>query len=325
MAKYNREGTIYIKNLTGIVVPSDGSTKGIFAKAIPPYTVVNRFWVHCWITGLKGLPMHAKQHAVVSGRMSNMPGEINDLASGSTMDTLEELIAAYMPRSPDDPFNGDETDGSHIGLLGDRTNRDLSLWAKEREWFHYETMLGGRNSYITKADAIRFSAEFSKQGRVSGHGCNVDQWRLIAIDANTDGLASDHNTDVEKHVWGDTTANPDVLARQMYQFFGDQGASGLGWAAANTSSEDAYTAELNTPNLQRAGMISETASPDYHTVGTWASTGIGTSGSWNAETTDDTDPGSGLDEDCPLIMQTKVTLELKTIKPSITNIWTPNQ
>lgn len=321
MAKFNREGTLYIKNVTGVTVASDGVMKGAFAKAIPPYSVVNRYWVTCWITGAKAVPMHAKQHVVVSGRMANMPGEVNDLASGGTHDTIEELIGAYIPRHGQEPFDGDQADVASTDLIGQ--GYDMSLWAKSREWLHYEAMLGGgKNSFITKADAIRFSANYTKSGTISGYGCNVDQWRLIAIDINTNGLSDDINQSVEEHVWGDTVANPEVLARGLYQFYGNQGLSSYHPAVHGAETEDDWASTVRAPDLDRAGLSE--GNPDHNTVTKWARTGYGDPGSWDAGTSDDTTAGSGFKEDCPLILQTKVTLEIKTLKPRITNMWTPN-
>lgn len=326
MAKYNREGTLYIKNVTGVNVAAGGVPVGVFAKAIPPYAVVNRFWVTCYVTGAEAVPMHAKQQVVISGRMGNMPGEINDLATESSHETLQQLIGAYIPRGASEPFDGDESETTDVDLI--QQGSDQSSWSKDREFLHYETMLGGRNAYITKADAIRFSTHFQKQGTVSGYGCNVDQWRLIAIDCNTDGLANDINEDPKLHVWGDATPNPEVLARSLYQFYGDQGVSHYVGGIYGASSEDNWAANVATPNLVGSGMSEGTEGANWSTVGNWAKTGFGHDGTWGTSgstfATDDTSAGSGFDDESALIVQTKVTLEIKTLKPRITNMWTPN-
>lgn len=322
MAKYNREGTLYIKNVTGVNVAADGQPVGVFAKAIPPYAVVNRFWVTCYVTGAQGLPMHAKQHMVISGRMGNMPGEIEDLSGAANYDSIEKLMGAFIPRGPSEPFDGDEAETEDVDLI--QQGSDASLWSKDREFLHYEAMLGGRNAFITKSDAIRFSTSFSRKGTVSGYGCNVDQWRLIGIDVNTDGIANDINEDAMLHVWGDSTPNPNTLMRSLYQFYGDQGVADYVGGSYNASSEDNFSGDLGTPNAVRAGITQGTVGDNWSTVGNWAKTGFGHDGSWAAETRDDTDAGSGFDEDGALIVQTKVTLEIKTLKPRIRNMWTPN-
>ena len=125
-------------------------------------------------------------------------------------------------------------------------------------------------------------------------------------------------------MFGSATADTDLLAKQMYQLYGNQGLQGWSgdWNQVNSAAN--WEEQTNTPNLARAGFSPASDSLiDYTTLGVWARTGYGTAGAWSAGG-DDTSPGSGFDEESQLVVQTKVTLEIKTLKPKVQNMWTPS-
>lgn len=322
MANTRNDGTIYVKNVVGVDVPANGITKGIFAKAIPPWMIVKRYWVHLWMTGKDEMDPFSKQHIAVSGRMANMSLDINDLANASSHDSLEKMINTYMPRGMgQEQFDGD-TDQTVDGTeLYGRGLGKMSRYAKEREWLHYETLLGlGGKAIMTNSNKIRYTAEWVTKGNVSGHGCNSDVFRLIAIDVNTDTFANDINQDVQSHVFGNTTADADALMQEAYYFFGEQGVQNI--YSGDISTPSNWHANVSTPSGQMAS-VDELDSGSYtgwETVGNlgkWASTGFGTSDS-------DANEGSGFDSDCQINVQGTITLECKMIKPVNRRVWSPD-
>lgn len=342
MARYENDGSIYVKNFNGIEVPADGRGKTIFAKAIPPYMVVEHAWIHLYIHGKDKMNPHAKQQIMVSGRMADMPADVTEAVNQSQLSTLDEYTYAFIPPGQGEErftgyttgsnTEGDAGDAQGIGLTG--WGQPMSKWAEEREFFHYEENMGlGRNAIMTEANKIRFAAEHSTGSRgvkVSGHGCSADQFRLIAIDVRTGVLSNDVQQDVEKHVWGHSTADPADLMRAAYYFYGDQGAVPRHLYYHAGDSQNTWEDYLSTPGGADAGVdhvdaVDRDGNPGYAEglIYDWANTGYGTSNDAGGQPDPDNE-GSGLDESSQLTVQAEVTLRCKLIKRKQRNIYTPS-
>jgi len=321
MANTRNDGTVYIKNVVGVDVPATGDNKVIFGKAIPPWMVVKRYWVHLWMTGKDEMDPFSKQNIVVSGRMANMDLDISDLANAASHDTMEKMAAIYCPRGMgQENLDGDEDDLGNVELYGTGLGK-MSRFAREREWLRYEALLGlGGKAIMTNSNKIRYTAEHTTRGTVSGHGCNSDVFRFIFIDVNTREFSSDINQDVQTHVFGASTANADGLMQEAYYFFGEQGTGNIAQAEGGglTSASNWY-AHTVTPSGSIAN-VDELDTLQYGQsgiLGPWMSTGFGTSSASANE-------GSGFDTDCQINVQAKVTLECKLIKPRATKVWSPD-
>lgn len=334
MAGYRRDGTFYIKNRVGIDVPSDGTRKGLFGKAIPPYVVVDKAWVHIWALGTNGVPMNAKQELQISGRMGNMDLDIDAESTGTSHDTLEEIMARYIPTDTNQEWLDDDQADVEGAGLGAGANGPMSKWAKDREWYDYQCMMGlGRNAMMTQSNTLRFVAENSTGSRgkkISGYGCNVQQFRYIGIDVSSEVYSSDINQDVEKHVWGATTAAPKELSQQAFYAFGHQGQGDerSHFVASQNTSFETATGSVDGTNLG-IDPYHSFASPygGYNAVGLtlydWMSTGYGHGDhTLDMDASDDTG-GSGFDDGTPINVQGSITLRCKTIKPRQSNIYTP--
>lgn len=320
MAKYNTEGSIYIKNYTGVEVAASGYETGVFAKAIPPYCVVEEYWATVWVTGTEAMAPHEKQQFKYSGRMANMPGEIEDLANAGSHDSLEELMGAYMPL--DAWFEGNEESEMNVGLgshsdPSGAPSRRQSTISKEREFCNYDTLLGARNAYMTAQNKIRYATQFHQRGKVSGHGCNVDSWRLIAFGARTNTIDDNINTNVRKHVFGSSTPDIRGLQQGVFQLFGDEGMEVM---PGSRDDQGTWESVGTTVNMERHGLREAMTIP---LVTDWANAGFGSAGSWSAGTEDDADSGSGFSNDCALVVQSKITLRLKNIKRNPSKVYTP--
>mgnify|MGYP001215399174 CR=1 FL=1 len=364
MARYRRDGTFYIKTLGGIEVPASGMPYVSFAKMIPPYVAVNRYWVHMWITGQGALPVHSKQQAIVSGRMANAPIDVDlsawttdgsGLAGDNGQDHANGIVGRYMPRSGGSYaaaeanwYDGDATEDAGTGLTGanvmiddDDSSGDpdtvanqfqMSQQAKAREFLHWEGMYGlGKNAIMTSQDKIRYCSEVVKSGRISGYGCNVDQWRLIGIDTLTAGLresSSDDDTDqAELMLFGNTTPNPDTLMAQAFYFFGEEGRVGDSTSSKFVLDDSGSPRELNAPSAIGNSILSDaqgTGGIHATDIHKWMTESISTYNSNNTEDSGATMRGSGLDDSTGLIVQTKVTLECKTLKTVNRRLYTPD-
>lgn len=323
MARTTNDGTIYVKNVVGIDVPADGAARGLFAKAIPPWMIVKRYWVHLWMTGKDEMDPFSKQYIAVSGRMANMSLDIDDLANSSSHGTLQEMINIYCPRGMgQEPFDGDEAEAIAGSELYGRGLGKLSRFAKDREWLHYETMLGlGGKAIMTNSNKIRYTAEHTTRGNISGHGCNSDVFRLVMIDVNTDAFASDINQDVQKHVFGSATANADGLMQEAYYFFGEQGINNYLSYESNASASNWYshtvTPSGSMANIDETDTLQHDGTSQSGLLTAWSSNGFGTSSG-------STNEGSGFDTDCQINVQATVTLECKMIKPINRKVWSPD-
>lgn len=329
MAKFRRDGTFYIKSLGGVDLASNGARKGLFCKAIPPYVVVERAWIHFWALGTNGVPMNAKQEIQISGRMANMDLDIDANADQSTHDTLEELMARYMPTGlGQEQFDDDQADASGAGLAAGGSG-PMSKWAREREFYSYQAFMGlGKNAMMTESNTIRYVCEGSTGStgiNISGRGCNIDQFRLIGIDASTEVFANDINQAVETHVWGNVTADPSELAQQAFYAFGHQGAApATQWPGNITNT---FEDTVSSPDGTQMG-IDETGASAVNPFATdsmlyrWLNTGYGEDAQLEMDATDDSG-GSGFDDGTVMNVQTAVTLKCKTIKPIARNIFTP--
>lgn len=363
MARFSRDGTFYIKTLSGIEVHADGAPYVAFAKAIPPFVAVNRYWVHGWYTGKDQMDPHEKQQIITSGRFGNIDIDVDGLTSWGTTGTgtggataqsnLNGFVGRYLPRGGgvagygQDWYDQDATDEAGTGLVGgatldsdpdegsgddstDLVGGNMSWQAKQREWLSDERMFGlGRNAIMTAADKIRFCGEFVKKGRVNGYGCNIDSWRLIAIDALTAVIEEEETDSIGTHLFGNSTMNPDLLMNQAYYFFGEQDArgaaniTGMGGTGNPGASGNLDAGEMiPPPSGILTGMVGD---DEYSGVGglagvdiwKWMTQGFGTEDN-------STNEGSGLDKGSQLTFQLKVTLECKTIKPISRNVYTPN-
>lgn len=350
MARYTSDGRFYIKTLNATMVKHDGGAYVNFAKAIPPYVAVNRAWIHMWNTGVDAQPMHQKQQAIVSGRFGNMvnfdeDSSIRNEVDGSgqqgpaAQDKLNGFVEYHLPRQDEDgsPWDNAVTAdaGHNVGMVGgpEGGNQGGAFgWnAKGREFMHSEMLFGlGKNAIVTASNQIRYCNEIVKQVNISGRGCNIDMWRLFAIDTMSNNLNDSfyETTDEEDnwmwHVFGSRTPNPVRLRQEAFYLFGNQGVQNI----ANLNADSTAGDEQATPLGQNMG-IDEAQAPffpglesndlgqDFHN---WLISNHGFSGDHHNENITD----SGLTEGTDILSQTKVTLECKVIKPRIRNIYTPD-
>lgn len=332
MAKWTRDGKLYIKTLNAARVQGNGNEKPVFVKILPPFVVARRFWVHFWITGEKPLDPHQKQQMMISGRMANMGLDASTLANASSHDTMQEMMREYCPIGVDEPQDGDPGGGNWgIGLTSLNEGKQ-SQFSKDREFIHYECMLGGANAYMTGANKIRYYKEFKKEGAISGHGCNVDQYRMIGISALSDLMVQNAHEDEKEHMWGNSTPDASELTRQAYYFFGEQGQSPFYGDINNASS---WENQIITPSALAAGIGAPNALGDgdgdslmHSDIQKWLTEPyIEDVGSGDHADSNGVIDTSGLFEryggDADLVLQAKVTVELDLIKRSQRNVYTP--
>lgn len=326
MVDVTRDGRFYIKTWNTVKVPHDGDPYTIFAKIIPPYVSVERAWVHNYYTGQTNSDMWDKQEIMTTMGMTNVDVDSDDTNIGTTdgigtdhadddQTHLNGYVGGRIPLSQG-MYSGTRrtTDGdkTRAGLTG---GQPLSQWYKDRiigpnnkERFH---SLGlGHNAIMSGPAAIRYCVDdYWGAVNVSGHTCSITEPRLIAMQTVTD-VVGHSGGDAEWLLTGSNDLEVDELTSDAWFMFGEGGVS--------TDEGDDYN---QTPASVAAGIPSADDSGYQGLTGvstrfeSWASAG------W---TPNDQDSETGFNTGVDIVVQSKITLECRTLKPAQRKIWTPN-
>lgn len=318
MAKYTRDGTLYIKTWGSVKVPSDGAPYTIVAKAIPPYVAVNRYWIHGWMTGSDVMDHEDKQQIVLSAAMANFEintgvddatsvGAVDGSGSGLSddQDHLNGFTGKHLPMSRTPAmYDSDGSDANDIDLMGTWVGK-VSDWYRTREFCHYEAFMGlGKNAFVTSNSGIRYHAETVKAGRVNGAGCSIDEWRYLAIQAATDEITGSFLADdPEELIAGHATLDLDTLAKDVHLWFGQEG---IGY--------DDNTTDRWSHSLEGMGLEPTEGGFQNDQLNKWMQMG------WSA----DDDSESGLTTGSSIHTQVKLTLECKVLTPNKSRVFSPN-
>lgn len=323
MVDVTRDGRFFMKTWNVVKVPHDGDPYTVFAKIIPPYVSVERAWVHNWYTGVGQSDPWDKQEIMVTMGMTNIEMNEGETNIGTTdgvgtdhgdddVDHLNGFVGGHMPLSSQ-AYTGitanTSLDKTRVGLNG---GQPLSLWYKDRMIGkqHNHNMGLGKNAIMTAADKIRFCVDdYWGQTNVSGHTCSIQMPRLIAMQAVTDVVGHTSGGDPEWLLTGTNDLQVDTLTSDAWFLFGE---SGIGQDEADDHNETPASVAAGIPSYDNSAYQGLGVSSQFEN---WASFG------WTPNSQDDE---SGFNASTDIVVQSKITLECRTLKPSQRKLWTPN-
>lgn len=202
-------GKFFLKNANTARVMNDGMTHTIFAKVIPPYTKVTRYWVHQWVVsdGNEDIAKHAEYR--VTGVYDTVPNRLDQTENWNdiNMETYWQRFFAEGATSgdSDDASWGDADDAEaaeyDIEISG---GQRVTSVAKAQRVFNHEKMLGfPRNAVLNGVGDCRFIDEWTRKGTVSNRGRKLEQAKMFMIGSGYD--EPDVTSDEGDHMWGDTS------------------------------------------------------------------------------------------------------------------------
>lgn len=329
MVDVTRDGRFYIKTWNSVLVPHDGDPYTIFAKIIPPYVSVERAWVHLYYTSAATADLWDRQEILTTMGMTNLMDDGSETTIGTTdgvgtdhsdddQDHLNGWIGGRLPLA-EGMYSGTRQDTAldkhGVGISG---GRPLSQWYKDRMIFERSHTLGlGRNALMTGAGAVTYMVDdYVNNGpiNVSGHTCNITEPRLIVMQTVTDTPGAETSTGYPNYLLsGDSDLKVDELTSDAWFLFGDQGV---------TAMENSSDVEETVSSIQ-AGIPQHDAS-SYTNVATGGASAQFERWATQGWLPNDQDNQAGIlagdGED--IVVQAKVSLECRTLKPAQRKIWT---
>lgn len=297
--RYERTGGIWSSNLISHTVPSDGVSKAIYGKVIPPYVFADRLYVGLNLTGAGENPIQSEQEIYIHAGMFNLP--LDEDKTDSTVDDLADKLLPLTANEVfgeafDDESSGDSDDGifddSNVGITGGEEVADRAKAMKIFDW--KRTLKFPESAVLVNADKeIRYKMRLStgKRGRhISGYGTDPSIARMLVIRMITNNVRQeDTNANGQLHAWGTFTNTGDMANEFML---------------ATQGLESSH----NPPGNVAAGLTAAGASAD---INHWQQYGWVTNGT-------DSPFASGAEED--IIVAGKVSLYSRTAMPRTNNI-----